>query len=69
MLNGVLAALRNGERTIVLVTHNLAEGLELADRVAIQARGRFVFEGARSELEGAEFGRLYAQVVEEAARR
>ncbi|TVP58860.1 MAG: heme ABC exporter ATP-binding protein CcmA [Gemmatimonadales bacterium] len=50
LLREVLEELRDGRRTVVLVTHQLLEGLALADRVAIQARGRMVFEGARSDL-------------------
>jgi len=50
LLRDVLARLKDGRRTIVLVTHNLSEGLAMADRVAIQSGGRFTFLGARSEI-------------------
>jgi heme exporter protein A len=40
-LQGQLAALRSQRRTVVMVTHNLDEGLELATHVAIQVAGRF----------------------------
>ena len=43
-----LARLRSQRRTVVLVTHNLDEGLELATHVAIQVRGRFVECAPRS---------------------
>jgi len=46
-LRRLLARLREERRTMVLVTHNLDEGLELATRVAIQVAGRFVSEGPR----------------------
>ncbi|MBI4540430.1 MAG: heme ABC exporter ATP-binding protein CcmA [Gemmatimonadetes bacterium] len=69
MLNGLLGALRDGERAIVLITHNLVQGLDLADRVAIQAHGRFVFFGSRREVERDEFGRFYSHAVEEASER
>ena len=39
-----------GEYTIVLTTHSLERGLELADRVVILNRGRIVFEAPGSEL-------------------
>jgi heme exporter protein A len=45
LLRGVLQRLRDGRRSVVLVTHQIAEGIRLSDRVAIQARGRFVFLG------------------------
>ena len=51
VLRDVLSALRDGERTVVMVTHNLSEGLKLATRVAIQVRGRFAWEGPRSDLD------------------
>jgi len=39
-----LAALRQGGRTILLVTHHLDEGWALADRAAIMFRGRVRYE-------------------------
>jgi heme exporter protein A len=64
VLRGVLSALRDGSRTVVMVTHNLSEGLKLATRVAIQVRGKFAWEGARSEVEADSFEHLYHEVVE-----
>jgi len=46
-LRALLARLRAEHRTMVLVTHNIDEGLELASHVAIQVAGRFVSLGAR----------------------
>ena len=42
------------KRTVILTTHNLAWGLELADRLFILSRGRIVFEGTKPllDLEG-----------------
>ena len=65
LLRGVLMRLRDGHRTVVMVTHNLHEGLELATRVAIQVAGRFAWEGDRRELEPHDFERFYHRVVEE----
>lgn len=66
VLRQVLASLKDGHRTIILVTHNISQGLELADRVAIQVRGRFVFLADRSEVDGETFERSYRAKVEEA---
>jgi len=64
MLRRVLQRLRDGRRGVILVTHQLAEGVRLADRVAIQVRGRFAFLGDRTALpEGAE-ERFYQDIVE-----
>ncbi|HXY69019.1 MAG TPA: heme ABC exporter ATP-binding protein CcmA [Gemmatimonadales bacterium] len=46
-LRALLERLRAERRTMVLVTHNLDEGLELATHVAIQVAGRFASFGAR----------------------
>jgi len=49
---------------VVMVTHNLAQGLELSTRVAIQVRGRFAWEGRRADVDGGGFERFYHRVVE-----
>ena len=64
VLRGVLAELRDGRRTVVMVTHNLSEGMELATRVAIQVSGRFAWEGRRSDVDHQDFERHYHNVVE-----
>jgi heme exporter protein A len=64
VLRGVLTELRDGRRTVVMVTHNLREGLELATKVAIQVAGRFAWEGGGAELAGIDFERHYHEVVE-----
>ncbi len=65
-LRGVLASLKDGRRTVVLVTHNLGQGLELADRVAIQVRGRLVYHGARAQVAADGFEHFYRETVEAA---
>jgi heme exporter protein A len=67
VLRNVLTALKDGRRTVVMVTHNLSEGLEMADRVAVQVRGRFVQEAPRASLLDHDFGRMYVELVEGAA--
>lgn len=66
MLQELLSALRDGGRTVVMVTHSLGRGLELADRVAVQVRGRFVFEAERRDLDADGLERSYRRAVEEA---
>ena len=46
-LTDALRALKASGATVVLVTHNLAEGLELATHAAIMREGRFVHETRR----------------------
>jgi len=63
-LRGVLSSLKDGRRTVVLVTHNLGQGLELADQVAIQVRGRIAFHGLGTDVDGAGFERFYRDTVD-----
>lgn len=69
LLREVLASLGDGRRTVVLVTHNLTQGLEQADRVAIQVRGRFAALERRTDLPSLGFEGFYRHVVEEAEGR
>ena len=64
VLRGVLSSLKDGHRTVILVTHNISQGLELADRVAIQVRGRFVFLDDRSVVDAGSFEQFYREKVE-----
>ena len=53
LLGGVLERLRREGRTVMLVTHNLSQGLELADRVVVQASGRWVSDEPRAAIDPA----------------
>jgi heme exporter protein A len=64
VLRGVLEELRRERRTVVMVTHNLAEGIALATRVAIQVRGRLAWEGTHAQVEAADFEHFYHSVVD-----
>ncbi len=68
LLREVLGELKDGRRTVVLVTHNLSEGLALADRVAIQVDGRFAFLGGRSEIPPGEEEAFYRRRVDDGSR-
>jgi len=60
----VLRGLKQEGRTILLVTHNLGEGLELCDRVIIQNRGELVFHALGEQLDRSGFEKLYFEAVE-----
>ena len=64
LLREVLVRLKDGHRTVILVTHNLSEGISLADRVAIQAEGRFVFLADSGEIPAGAEEQFYRQRVE-----
>ncbi|MGB1840345.1 MAG: ABC transporter ATP-binding protein [Longimicrobiales bacterium] len=64
VLRSVLGELRDGRRTVVMVTHNLREGLAMATRLAVQVSGRFAWEGPNDGLGREDFERHYHDVVE-----
>lgn len=63
VLTDLLRSLQGEGRTILLITHNLAEGLELCSRAIIQHRGRFVFEADRKDIDREGFQNLYFDLV------
>lgn len=67
MLRGTLDRLKDGRTTVVLVTHNLSQGLEQADRVVVQVAGRWVSDEPRSAVDAAAFERVYTERVGAAA--
>ena len=64
VLRDQLASLKSDRRTVVLVTHNLGQGLEIADRIAIQFRGQFTEIDNIEKLETESFERFYRNTVE-----
>ncbi|MCH2460604.1 MAG: ABC transporter ATP-binding protein [Gemmatimonadetes bacterium] len=64
VLRDVLRELKDGSRTVVMVTHNLSEGLELATHITIQVSGRLAWQGMADEVDRVGFGRFYPEVVE-----
>lgn len=69
MLRTVLERLKDGRTTVVLVTHNLSQGLEQADRVVVQVAGRWVSDEPRAAVDAAAFERVYTDRVAAAAGR
>ena len=63
LLRRLLERLKDGSRTVILVTHNLSQGLELADRVAIQVGGRWISDEPRSALDVAGWEAIYSERV------
>ena len=62
-LRTILERLRDGRRTVVLVTHNLSQGLELADRVAVQVGGEWVSDEPRSAIDAGTWEHVYTERV------
>ncbi len=67
VLRRTLERLRRERRTLLMVTHNLGQGLELSDRWLILARGQIVGQGRSAETDRAGFESLYFERVSAAA--
>ena len=57
----VLREDKTAKRTVVMTTHNMERGLELADRLLIMARGKIVHDGPGKTLDLAGLKQIYRQ--------
>ncbi len=64
LLTDVLSEVKQEERTVLMITHNLAAGLVLASHVMVMSRGQTVYRACRAEIEESAFESLYFQLVE-----
>ncbi|MHB1223299.1 MAG: heme ABC exporter ATP-binding protein CcmA [Gemmatimonadaceae bacterium] len=62
-LTTMLSELRAGGATLVLVTHNLAEGLALATQAAVMRAGRLVREDSRETIDVSRYASDYRELV------
>ncbi len=63
MLREVLQGLAAANRTVILTTHSLEQGLEMCNRVAILHKGRVAWQGERAGLDLAGVKEIYREVV------
>jgi len=68
MLTDWLNRLRSSEQTILMVTHDLEQGMELADRIAILVNGQLVFNQEQSGVDVKKFRQTYYDLVEKDKR-
>ncbi len=54
-----LLLLRQWQRTVIMVTHDMDRGLAMADRIGILVSGRLVFLARRDHIDPAAFAGLY----------
>ena len=64
MMRDVLDILAHPDPTVVMTTHNLEQGLDMCDQVAILNKGKLVYEAFRHEIETDDFQRIYDHCVE-----
>ena len=62
-LTALLRELRSAGTAIVIVTHNLAEGLSLATHAAVMQRGRFIRYEASARIDPASYAATYREAV------
>jgi heme exporter protein A len=62
-LSSLLGELRSAGAAMVMVTHNLAEGLAVATQAAIMREGRFARYEARSAIDPASYAARYREIV------
>jgi heme exporter protein A len=63
MLRSVLQDLAASNRTVILTTHNLEQGLEMCDRAAILHRGKIAWQGMSMGLDLAGMKQIYRDVT------
>jgi ABC-type multidrug transport system ATPase subunit len=68
-LTRLLAGLKDGRRALLLITHDLEDCVPIADRVAVLARGRIVWEGAAAGMDAEAIRRRYFEVTGEEGLR
>ena len=62
-LSDTLRGLKDGQRAVVMTTHDLDRGLALSDRALIIARGRLAHEARRGELTTSNFRETYSRAT------
>ncbi len=62
-LTTLLNELRSRGTTIIIVTHNLAEGLSLASHAAVMQRGKFVRYDPSSDIDSKSYAAAYREAV------
>jgi heme exporter protein A len=63
MLRSVLQELAASNRTVILTTHNLEQGLEMCDRAAILNRGKVAWEGSGAGVDLDSMKEIYRDVT------
>ncbi|HTD83835.1 MAG TPA: heme ABC exporter ATP-binding protein CcmA [Gemmatimonadaceae bacterium] len=66
-LTALLGELRSSGTAIIIVTHNLAEGLSLATYAAVMQRGKFVRYDARDGIDPSSYTATYREAVASSA--
>ena len=63
MIRDVLYAIDSADRTVVMTSHNLEQGLELGDQVVILDKGRIAYAALKQEIDTASFQGIYDRCI------
>lgn len=66
ILTGILKKLHTPQNTIIMITHNLKQGLEICDQVVIITSGKIVFQKPTLDINQEKFEQTYFSCVEKA---
>lgn len=58
-LLNLLHSLHDAERSVLLTSHDLGRGAEMADQVAILTTGKIAYSGSRGDFEAADMAEIY----------
>lgn len=64
MLSQLLGELKGAGRTVVMITHDIAHGLDLADRVALLVQGRWAYQRTAEGLDAGQLKAIYEHYVQ-----
>lgn len=64
ILTDILKKLHKEQNTILMITHNLKQGLDICDEVMIMAAGKIVFQKPASDIDPDDFEQTYFDCVE-----
>ncbi|HWP48808.1 MAG TPA: heme ABC exporter ATP-binding protein CcmA [Candidatus Limnocylindrales bacterium] len=66
MLRDLLQTVHTRERTVIMTTHSISQGLEVSDMVGILVRGKLVYLEPIQKIDTQDFGKTYFYWVEQA---
>jgi heme ABC exporter ATP-binding subunit CcmA len=66
MLRDLLQTVHTRERTLIMTTHSISQGLEVSDTVGILVKGKLVYLESTQKTDGRDFGKTYFYWVEQA---
>jgi heme exporter protein A len=66
MLRDLLQTIHTRERTVIMTTHSISQGLEVSDMVGILVRGKLVYLEPIWKIDTQDFGKTYFYWVEQA---